>query len=348
MGDQRGRLRVYVANIGSESLTVLSLDSATGALTPIQTVAVGGAVMPLAVNHASTRLYAAVRSQPYQVLSFAIAPDGGLDLLGVGALADSMAYVAVDATDQWLLAASYPGHTISVNAVDASGVAQDTQQTLPAGRHAHCIRGDRSNAFWLSTSLGDDCIKTWRFDPGTGQLSAEHLASTEAPPGSGPRHFAWSAKQEFLYLLGELDASVSVFAYDTPAGKLALLQQTHIAEPGTLGKPWAADLHLSPDGRHLYASERSMSLLTVFAVNPTDGTLGPPQSISTEACPRSFTLSPDGKYLACVGQQSDHLSLYKLDAETGLPQYLARIAVGKSPSWVEIIQLPDPGPTISD
>ena len=341
MLDQPVRLRVYVANADSESLTVLSLDPATDALTPIQTLAVGGAVMPLAVNHARTRLYAAVRSEQYRVLSLGIAADGRLDVLGLAALADSMAYVAVDATDQWLLSASYPGHKISVNAIAADGVAQDAQQTLPAGRNAHCIRGDRSNAFWLSTSLGDDCIKTWRFDASTGQLSANPLATIDAPPGSGPRHFAWSAQQDFLYLLGELDASVSVYAYDSQTGGLALLQQTYVAEPGTLQKPWAADLQLAPDGRHLYASERSMSLLTVFAVNPADGTLGPPQSITTEACPRSFTLSPDGKYLACVGQQSDYLSLYKLDAETGMPQQLVRISVGKSPSWVEIIQMPD-------
>jgi 6-phosphogluconolactonase len=105
------------------------------------------------------------------------------------------------------------------------------------------------------------------------------------------------------------------------------------------GAPWAADLHCTPDGRFLYASERRSSTLSSFAIDAQSGALAPLGRIPTEAEPRGFALAPDGRHLVAVGQASHRLSLYAIDAASGALAKLADRAVGGNPNWVEIVDL---------
>jgi 6-phosphogluconolactonase len=249
---------VYVSSADSQELSVLAFDRSTGRLSPVETLAVGGTVMPLAVSPDKRFLYAALRSQPFRVVSFAIDPAGGrLKKLGEAPLADSMANIDVDASGKWLFAASYPGHKITVNSIDGNGVVGAIQQLIPTSPNAHAIHADASNRFVLATSLGGDNISVWRFDAAKGQLTPNDPAIVQAAPKSGARHFVWDKAQKHLYLLNEVDASLYVFAWDAARGTLRELQRTTTLPEGFTGKPWAADLHLSPDGRQLYASERT-------------------------------------------------------------------------------------------
>ena len=83
------------------------------------------------------------------------------------------------------------------------------------------------------------------------------------------------------------------------------------------GAPWAAELHLTPDGRFLYASERRSSTLASFAVDAARGTLTPLATTPTEAEPRGFAITPDGRFLFAVGQASHRLSRYAIDSASG-------------------------------
>src|SRR5512132_4317676 len=115
---------VYVSNAGSQEISVLSLDVAHGALQVIQTVATGGMVMPLAVHPNRTHLYAALRSEPFKVATFAIEAAGGsLRPIGQSRLPDSMASIATDRKGRYLFAASYGGHKLSVSPIGDDGVA---------------------------------------------------------------------------------------------------------------------------------------------------------------------------------------------------------------------------------
>jgi 6-phosphogluconolactonase len=105
-------------------------------------------------------------------------------------------------------------------------------------------------------------------------------------------------------------------------------------------EPWAADLHLRPDGRFLYASERRSSTLAGFAVDPKSGRLTPIGSVPTETEPRGFAISPDGSCLIAVGQASHRLARYASDPATGALTLLGQQSVGQGPNWVEIIDLP--------
>ena len=106
------------------------------------------------------------------------------------------------------------------------------------------------------------------------------------------------------------------------------------------GAPWAADLHLTPDGRFLYASERRSSTLASFAVDAASGALTPIGRSPTEPEPRGFAISPDGRFLVAVGQASHRLSRYAIDGASGALAKLGEQPIGTNPNWVEIVELP--------
>ena len=332
---------VYVSNADSQEISVLELDRAQGTLKPVETVNVGGTVMPMAVSPDKRFLYAALRSQPFRVVSFAI--DGAsckLRKLGVAALADSMANIDTDLTGRWLFAASYPGHKITVNAIDKDGKAGAIQQLIPGIANAHAIHADSANRFVLATSLGNDNVTSWRFDAATGVLSPNDPALTASAAKSGPRHFVWDKAQRFAYLLNELDAQLQVFAWDGSRGTLKLLQTRTTLPAGFTGKPWAADLHLTPDGRYLYASERTSSTLSTFRVDAATGLLEPLGQTPTEKTPRGFAIDAAGRYLIAAGQDSHSVSVHAIDAATGALGTPKRLPVGKNPNWIEIVEMP--------
>jgi len=332
---------VYVSNADSQELSVLAFDRASGRLSPVETVAVGGTVMPLALSPDKRFLYAALRSQPFRVLSFAVDPASGrLKKLGEAPLADSMANIDVDASGKWLFAASYPGHKITVNSIDGNGAVTAIQQLVPTAPNAHAIHADATNRFVLATSLGGDHLSVWRFDAAKGQLTPNDPPIVQLDAKSGARHFVWDKAQKHLYLLNEVDASLVVFAWDGVHGTLRELQRTSTLPPGFTGKPWAADLHLSPDGRQLYASERTSSTITHFRVDAGTGTLEAAGSTPTEKTPRGFAIDSSGRYLIAAGQESHALSVHAIDARSGALGEVTRLPVGKNPNWVEIVDLP--------
>src|SRR5262249_50176642 len=135
--------------------------------------------MPMAVTPDHRFLYAALRSEPFWVSSFAIDPQTGrLRHLSLVPLADSMAFIVTDRTGRFLLSASYPGSKLVVNAIDAEGrVERQTTQIIPNQPEAHCILVDLSNRYCYATSLGADIITQWKFDASTGKLSSNTPAS---------------------------------------------------------------------------------------------------------------------------------------------------------------------------
>jgi 6-phosphogluconolactonase len=332
---------VYVANADSQDISVLELDRSQGLLKPVETVGVAGTVMPLAVSPNKRFLYAALRSQPYRVTSFEIdSASGRLRKLGEAPLADSMASIDVDVTGRWLFAASYPGHKITVNAIGKEGAVGAVQQLIPTAPHAHAIHADATNRFVLATSLGGDNLSIWRFDPEKGQLAPSDPPLVSNAPKSGARHFVWDKAQRFLYLVNELDASLYVYAWDGARGTLRELQRTTALPAGFTGKAWAADIHLTPDGKHLYASERTSSTISAFRVDSASGLLQPLGQTSTEKTPRGFAIDSTGRFLVVAGQGSHSVSVHAIDGASGALGAPKSLPVGKNPNWIEIVDLP--------
>jgi 6-phosphogluconolactonase len=339
---------VYVSNAASKEIFVFAMDRDRGTLTQLQRVKVPGTdkpsptSMPLAISPTHRFLYAALRSPPFPVSSFAIDPQNGrLSHLGIAALPDSMAYIVSDRTGRFLLGASYPGAKLAINPIDADGrVGERPTQLLTTRPKAHCVVVDRSNHFVYCTNLGGDLIMQLRFEAATGTVSPNQPAAIATPPGAGPRHLVFHPDGRLLYLLNETDATLCAYGVDPGNGTLAELQ-TRVASlpPEFTGKPSAADLHVTPDGRFLYASERATSTLAAFRIDAATGTLSFIGRCPTESTPRGFAIDPRGRYLLAVGLASNAMTVYAIDGRRGGLAEVERYPLGDMPNWVEIVDL---------
>lgn len=338
---------VYVSNAGSKEIFVFAMDRDSGELEPIERAAVPGTdvpsptSMPLAVDPGHRFLYAALRSPPFPVSSFAIdAASGRLSHLGTAPLPDSMAYIVTDRSGRFLFSASYPGAKLAINPVDERGcVSLRTTQLLATRPKAHCVVVDASNRYVYCTSLGGDIIMQLRFDAASGTVSPNDPASIATRPGAGPRHLAFHPNGRFLYLLNETDATLVAYAVDVGSGTLAELQRVASLPPDFAAKPSAADLHVTADGRFLYASERTTSTLAAFRIDAAKGTLSLLGRYPTETTPRGFAIDPRGRFLLAVGLASHAMTVYAIDPARGSLADVKRYPQSDMPNWVEIVDL---------
>jgi 6-phosphogluconolactonase len=331
----------YVSNSESKEIYVMRMDKNNGDLTVVQKVPLkaGGPSTPMAISPDRKFLYAAIRTEPFTVSTFAIEQYGMLRQVGEAPLANSMAYLSTDRTGRYLFSASFGGHMISVNPIGPDGIPKAPHQTLAAEQNAHAIVADPSNQFVFVPCLGFDTVMQWRFDAAAGKLTPNEPRLRMVREKAGPRHFIFHPNGKYAYLLNELDGSVYVFTLDDKAGTLALHQVTSAVPAGHTGKVWAADIHITPNGKFLYTSERTSSTITSFKVG-ADGILSKIESVPTQTQPRGFNIDPSGRYLLAVGQLSHGLTSYAINGETGKLYKQKDYPVGKNPNWVEIISLP--------
>jgi 6-phosphogluconolactonase len=330
----------YVANADSRDIWILDLDRAQGTLELIGKVEAGGAVMPLAPSPDKRFLYASLRSQPFSVASFAIDPQtGALARVGTAPLADSMANIVTDRTGRWLFAASYGGDKISVSPIGADGMAQAATAVLPTGRNAHAAIIDTSNRHLYVTNLGSDEVLQYLFDAASGTLTPNDPPAFKSRAGSGPRHLAIHPDGRHGYLLNELDATVDLLAIDTQSGTLSIVKTWPTLPADADVKPWAADIHLTPDGRFLYTSERGTSTLAMWRIDAATRELTLIGHEPTEKQPRGFQIDSTGQWLLVVGQASNAMTAYRIDPATGRLTSHAQLPMGRNPNWVEIVDI---------
>jgi len=335
----------YVGNADSNDISVFKMAE-SGEMTPVQTAAFTGVEKPgpstpLAITPDKRVLIAGIRSQPYLAVSFAIDPrTGQLSHIGNGPLADSMANIAVDRSGKFLFSASYGGNKVALNPLPAKGVAGEPKQVIPTGLNAHAFLPSPDNRFVFATNLGSDQVLSFAFDAAAGALTPGDPAAIKVPEKSGPRHFVFNPNGKFVYLVHELNGDVAAFGYETRSGAWTEIQRTTALPEGFTGKPWAADIHITPDGRFLYASERTSNTLIAYKVDAVSGKLTTIGSVPTEKQPRGFNIDPSGRYLAAVGELSDGMTVYAIDQSSGALAKLKSYPTGKKPNWVEFLSLP--------
>src|SRR5471030_764207 len=351
---------VYVSRADDGDIgTYRMLDS--GELQPGARVKAANIVMPMAVSPDKRFLYAASRSKPFSVHAYSInSGTGALTLLATSPLAESFPYISVDRTGRFLFGAGYGAALVSVNAVGSDGrVAAEPLQVIPVGRNAHSIRVDESNKFVYVPTLGSDEIFQFAFDAKSGRLSSNTPAVYLMKAGTGPRHFITSSDNKFVYLLSELLATVTTFALDAKTGLLTEVSSASGLPPdsklvpgaprGAVGAPnappprntdndvWAADIHLTPNGKFLYISERTSNALAAFSVDAATGKLSYLSSTPTERQPRGFAIDPKGRFLVATGEKSETISVYAIDQANGALKLLDKVPAGKGANWVEIV-----------
>jgi 6-phosphogluconolactonase len=343
---------VYVSNAEDGDIGMYTLQ-ADGSLQAGSRFKAEKIVMPMSVSPDKRFLVAGVRSKPYSAYTYGIdRGTGALKLVGTGPLAESFPYIAHDRSGRFLLGASYGANLASVNPVGKDGVVGAPMQVIPTARNAHAIRSDNKNRYVFAPHLGTDQMFQFVFNQKTGKLTANTPPILQMKAGTGPRHFIFSSDNRFVYLLNELTATVTTLALDAKTGLLSEVSSASALPPDSKLVPgaarpspgrnvdndiWASDLHLTPNGKFLYAAERTSSSIGGFSVDGTTGRLSYLGSTPTEKQPRGFRIDPTGRFMIVSGEKSETLSTYSIDASSGALTPIGKTPTGKGSNWVEIV-----------
>jgi 6-phosphogluconolactonase len=191
--------------------------------------------------------------------------------------------------------------------------------------HAHCVLASPDNRHVVVADLGTDELVVYGFDTESGALTSGPGPSFKMWPGAGPRHFVFHPSARFVYAINELDSTVASLAFDSATGALALLQTSPALPAGYREASHCAGLQITPDGRHLYGSNRGHDSLAIYAINPSTGFLSLVGHQSTLGkTPRDFAIDPSGRFLVVANQNSDALTAFRIDDETGKLTHVAQ------------------------
>jgi 6-phosphogluconolactonase len=343
-GDERSHtMSDYFVYIGtytgpkSQGIYVYKLAAATGELTPLGLA--GEATNPsfLAIDPSHRYLYAVDEIADYEgkktggVSAFSIdRTTGKLHLLNaVSSLGPGPCHVTVDHTGKYVFVANYDVGSVAAFPILADGSLGKATAFLPhtghsvdpkrqEGPHAHSIYPSADNRFVVSADLGTDQVYVYRFDPAKGTLTPNNPPSAAVPPGTGPRHIAFSPHAKFAYAIEEMGSSLTTFSYDAGGGVLAPLETISTVPKDYKGYNDCAELYIHPSGKFLYGSNRGHDSVTVFALDAVKGTPTPVQFVPTEGkTPRGFGIDPTGSYLIAGNQDSNTLVVFRIDAKTG-------------------------------
>ena len=197
------------------------------------------------------------------------------------------------------LAAIFPG---------ATGGPDLKRQNLP---HVHCACFTPDGKYVLATDFSADRILSFRIED---DIVTDNGVAAEVTADSGPRHLTFSNDGRFAYLMSELSGNVTVFGYNQ--GRLERLQEIVSDSVGARG---GADIHLSPDGRFLYSSNRlKADGIAIFAVDSQTGLLTRVGYQPTGTHPRQFNITPNGRFLLCCCRDSNKIQVFRRDVNTGL------------------------------
>lgn len=324
---------VYTASPESQQIHVWQMND-EGALTLLQVIDVAGQVQPMVVSPKRDFLYVGVRPN-FRVLAFKIAADGTLTEAGQAPLPGSPTHISTDREGRFLFCGSYNDACVSVSPIGDDGIPQAPLQVINGLDGCHSANIDTDNKTLYVPALKQDriCLFTLGAD---GQLTPRKQAQVTTVEGAGPRHMQFHPGGQFAYCVNELDSTVEVWALNTGEGEAESVQALDMMPPDFSGTRWAADIHLTPDGRFLYACDRTSSTLAIFSVSELGDELNLEGFQPTETQPRGFNIDHSGRYLVAAGQKSHHIEVYAISEPKGLLEPLERYAVGQGPMWVVI------------
>jgi 6-phosphogluconolactonase len=321
----------------SEGIYVYRLDAATGALSHVSTRA--GMENPSFLDISPDRrfLYAigevgAVDGKPGgAVAAFAIDQQSGAltHLNTESTVGPGPCHLSIDATGKYVLVANYGGGSVAMVPVqdDGSlGAAADFVQhegsSVNANRqqepHAHSINVAPNNKHAFAPDLGIDKILIYQIDRENGKLVPNDPPSVSVDPGEGPRHFDFHPNGKYAYVINEIGNTIVSYTYDAENGHLQATGSVSTLPGDFDGVSHTADIHVHPNGKFLYGSNRGHDSLVICAIDESTGQL---EVVGFEPTggknPRNFGIDPTGSYLLAANQDTGDIHVFRIDGDTG-------------------------------
>ena len=326
--------RVYVGTYtdsGSAGIHIYDIDPNSGAW---QALGVAETVNPtfLARHPKQHCLYAIneVGNNAARVVAFAVDPGSGLlsELNSRPVAGSAPCHITVDPTGQCLYIANYGDGKLLVYPILAEGQLGECSQLIQhvgssvdasrqEGPHAHSVNIDPTGHYLMACDLGLDKVMIYRVQPERGQLHPNPIPFAVLDPGSGPRHMAFHPNGKLAYVINEMGNTITGFEYHPKWGGLTTRQVISTLPVGYHETSYCADIHVHPNGRFVYGSNRGHDSLVIFAID-TEGqlTLIGHESVRG-SWPRNFAIDPTGQWLYVANQNSDNIVVFKIDVDTG-------------------------------
>lgn len=263
------------------------------------------------------------------VYSYKISPEGALTFLNrQPSYGFAPCYVSLSPDGKYVMAANYVGGTIAVYPRKGDGSLGESsyQQTFTGSgphpeqeaSHPHCIAPAPKAPWVYIADKGTDRVMGFRLTT-DGQLQPTGQQFIQVAAGAGPRHLAFHPTLPTVYLVNELNGTVDVFSMDTTTGALSALQTLSTLPDDYAGFNACADIHVSPDGRHLYASNRGHNSLVIYRIQTQTGQL---ERLGWEPTqgdfPRNFMITEDGRQVLVANQNTDNIICFERNEERGL------------------------------
>lgn len=317
-------------NARGEGLSVFELDPRSGELERVQLVE--GLVNPsyLLLDHSGERLYC-VHGDQFEVSAFAVDRSSGqLKLMGTqGTGGKNPVHLTLDRSERFLVVTNHIGASLSVLPVGDDRALQPVSQLVAIsgaiGPHRveqtqakpHYAGFDPTGRFLLVPDKGLDRVFTFAFDD-NGRLSESPVHEAVVREGAGPRHLAFHPSRPWVYVVNELDSTVTAYRFDTATGALQPFQWLPTLPADYTGDSRGAGIAVDAPGRWLYASNRGHDSIAVFRIDAQTGCLtfqGADKTLGRT--PRFFTLAPDGHTLFALNEDSDSIVAFTLDPDSG-------------------------------
>ncbi|MES2427012.1 MAG: lactonase family protein [Bacteroidota bacterium] len=236
------------------------------------------------------------------------------------------AYISVDKDQKNVFIANYGGGSMQVFPINKDGSIGASVQTIQdsgigpdkmrqAQPHGHSAVLSPDDKYVMFSDLGIDKINVFRYRASKNPpLMPATTPFVSTAGGSGPRHSDFSPNGKFMYNIQEMHATITTYAYHD--GELKLLQTVKMMPDDFKGTNGAADIHVSPDGLHLYATNRgSVNEILAYAIDPEKGTLTFIDRYKTGENPRNFIIDPTGNFILVGSTHS--VNTFKVDKASG-------------------------------
>lgn len=320
---------------GSKGIYVYNFDAATGKSTFINSTDSSSNPSYLTISNDHKFLYSVNETHgdnPGRASAYALdVNDGKLTLLNSQVVnGDDPCYINVSRNNKWVITGNYSSGNVSVFPVDETGKLQPVAQLIQdsgssihknqASPHVHGAVFSKDEKYVFTPDLGVDKVMIYKFEQDQSQpLVPANPSSVSTEPGTGPRHFTFHPNNKYAYLVEELKGSVSAYRYKK--GHLKFIQRITTHADGFAGEAVSADIHVSPDGKFLYASNRGEeNNIAIYAIDKKGMLSSVGHQLTGGKTPRNFAIDPSGNYLLVANQNSDNIIVFKRDMATGLLQ----------------------------
>jgi 6-phosphogluconolactonase len=257
------------------------------------------------------------------------APSGKLELINKQSAAGAgPAHIVLDKDSKNVIVSNYGAGSVTVLPVNKDGSLSPATQTIQdegssankqrqEGPHAHSANFSPDGKYVFYADLGTDKVYINKYKANkVPPLTPADVPTESVKAGNGPRHMDFSKDGKYLYLIQEMSADINVYAYKN--GKITFIQSVNMMPAGFTGRNGAADIHVSPDGLFIYGTNRgTANELLVYSINQQDGKLTYVDRYATGKEPRNFAITPTGSWLLVASQNSNNITVFKVDRTTG-------------------------------